>query len=80
MQKTKVDPFDNALGPINPEIRPWAFAPDHVGSRVGFGNLTLTSEGAAVWNAFRQACAVRNISVPKATILIIKHYISSSGV
>ena len=77
--KTKLqnDVFDAALGPIRPELQPWQLKQHKPGATFGFGSLVLTKEGVDCVNQLREACAQRNIAVPAAVMLVLRHYLQT---
>lgn len=73
------DPFDDALGPIRPEVTPWRTKRVKPGRHAAFGSLVLTPEGADCMARLRMAAAARGIPLPKAVMLLIRHYLQQHG-
>jgi len=75
MPSADKDVFSAALGPVQPDFAPWVARKFKAGASMGFGSLRLTPEAADTANKLRQACAARNMPVPKAVMLILRHYL-----
>ena len=75
-----IDVFEDALGPaLPPELCGWTVSADRQpGSMFGWGDILLTPDGADAVNQFRRACAARNLAVPKAVMLLLRHYLQKA--
>lgn len=79
-EANKVDAFDAALGVSVPEITGrQALGEFHAGRTFSFGDILLTPEGADAVNQLRRACAVRDLSIPKAVMLLLRHYLQQQA-
>lgn len=79
-EASKVDSFDAALGEVVPQISGREVRGDfQAGATFSWGDVLLTPEGADAVNQLRRACAVRDLSIPKAVMLLLRHYLQQQA-